>query len=448
MTRRPVSIGVVGAGPAGLAAASRLTEAGASVEVYDARPAPGGRMRTSELDGASLDPAVQLLGSYYTETWRLAEWAGAARLRVRAPGRDALWRNGQAHPVSYGSVLSMAASRALSTGLKVRLGTRYLAFLTRHAAALDPNDPARAAEAGLDDESIAEWGRREMGEEFVELLAYPQLAAYYGMVPEETSAGYYHALARAGLAVSVYAVRGGMSELIRALVRTLEARGTRIRSDLEVTAVREHADGVVAEWEGGSAQHAAIVVATPADAARSLTELDERADHWLSAVRSTPAASLGIVLDGPSPADFFGLSFPRRRGPGERVAAICLQGRKNAELDGPGRSGLVVLPAPAEAARATTADPRTTLERLLPAVREALPDAGAVLRARVYRHPGGSTIFYPGYLAHLRRFDPDWFPDRIALAGDYLIAPTVEGAVRSGLRAADRVLEQLSLEEA
>src|SRR5699024_8694028 len=137
---------------------------------------------------------------------------------------------------------------------------------------------------------------------------------------------------------------------------------------------------------------------------------------------------------------FFGLSFPRHEGPGERVAAICLQGRKNAELNAPSRSGIVVLPTPDEAASATTADPRTTLERLLPAVRNSLPDAGAVLRARVFRHPGGSTIFYPGYLGHLQRFDPGWLPDRIALAGDYLTAPTVEGAVRSGFRAADSVL--------
>src|SRR5699024_4258353 len=119
MTRQAVSVGVVGAGPAGLAAASRLAAAGVTVNVYDAQPEPGGRMRTAELNGVRLDPAVQLLGSYYTETWRLAEWAGAASLRVRAPGRDALWRGGQAHPVSYGSVLSMAASKALSTGLKV-----------------------------------------------------------------------------------------------------------------------------------------------------------------------------------------------------------------------------------------------------------------------------------------------------------------------------------------
>lgn len=442
----PSSVGVVGAGPAGLAAALTLAFEGVSVDLYDARPEPGGRMRTQTLEGVRLDVGVQLLGSYYSETFALAARAGADRLLVRAPGRDALWREGTAHGVAYGSVPSMAASRALPAGLKLKLGTRYLAFLTRHATALDPNDLTRAAAAGLDRESIAEWGRREMGGDFVELLAYPQLAAYYGMLPEETSAGFYHALARAGLAVSVYAVHGGMGELARALVRALEERGGRLRTGVEVQAVRSTGQGVDVEWDDGAARHDAVIVATPSDTARAILApggsggLDEPADAWLAAVQRAPAASLGLVIEGRIPAEYFGLSFPRDAAAGERVAALCVQGRKGAALDTESRSGLVVLPAPGEADRAVNAPPRETLERLLPAVRLALPTAAdRIIRARVYRHPGGSTIFYPGYLEHLRRFDPDTLPARIALAGDYLVAPTVEGAVRSGVRAARRV---------
>lgn len=443
MSHEPSSVGVVGAGPAGLAAALTLAFEGVPVHLYDVRPEPGGRMRTSTLEGVRLDVGVQLLGSYYTETFALAARAGVDGLLVRAPGRDALWREGTAHGVAYGSVPSMAASRALPAALKLKLGTRYLAFLTRHATALDPNDLTSAAAAGLDRESIAEWGRREMGGDFVELLVYPQLAAYYGMLPEETSAGFYHALARAGLAVSVYAVHGGMGELARALAQALEGRGGRIRTGIEVRAVRPVSQGVDVEWDDGAARHAAVIVATPSDTARAILApggLDERADSWLAAVRRAPAASLGLVVEGRIPAEFFGLSFPRDVTAGERVAALCVQGRKGAALDTESRSGLVILPAPGEADRAASAPPRETLERLLPAVRLALPTVvDRVIRARVYRHPSGSTIFYPGYLEHLRNFDPDTLPARIALAGDYLVAPTVEGAVRSGLHAARRV---------
>src|SRR5690606_26351613 len=200
-------VAVVGAGPAGLAAGWALAAAGARVTLYERRRTPGGAVRTDELDGARVDPGVQLLGSYYRETFRLAAEVGASGLLVRSPGRDALWRGGRAHGLTYGSVASMAASGALPTGLKLRLAARYLPFLTRQSA-LDVNDPARTA-VGLDDrESIAEWGRRALGDDFVELLAYSTLATYYTALPEETSAPFYHALARAGIDLTVPAVRG------------------------------------------------------------------------------------------------------------------------------------------------------------------------------------------------------------------------------------------------
>ena len=120
---------------------------------------------------------------------------------------------------------------------------------------------------------------------------------------------------------------------------------------------------------------------------------------------------------------------------GRRALRAGTQGRRARHES---RSGLVILPAPGEADRAASAPPRETLERLLPAVRLALPTVvDRVIRARVHRHPSGSTIFYPGYLEHLRNFDPDTLPARIALAGDYLVAPTVEAPSEAGARSAE-----------
>ena len=116
-------VAVVGAGPAGLAAGWALAAGGARVTLYERRGAPGGTLRTDELDGARVDAGVQLLGSYYRETFRIAAEAGASGLLVRSPGRDALWRGGRAHGLTYGSVTSMAASGALPAGLKLRLAT-------------------------------------------------------------------------------------------------------------------------------------------------------------------------------------------------------------------------------------------------------------------------------------------------------------------------------------
>ena len=117
-------IGVVGAGPAGLAAAWRLSETGHRVTVYEARGEPGGRLRTEEVGGAAADVAVQLLSDGYDALLGMARSLGAEDLLVRVPGRDALWRGGRAHGLRYGSIAGMAASGALPTSLKLRMGLR------------------------------------------------------------------------------------------------------------------------------------------------------------------------------------------------------------------------------------------------------------------------------------------------------------------------------------
>ncbi len=207
------STAVVGAGPAGLSAAWRLRKAGWPVTVYEAAPGPGGRVRTDELEGVRLDPGPQFVGGHYTRTLALLEELGRSGEVLPARGRDALLRGGRIHGITYGSPTSMATSGALPVSLKLRLLSRYLPFLVKERSGLDAADPSRGNGPALDVESIAAWGRREMGSEFVELLVYPLLASYSNMTPEDTSAGYYHALASVGLDVRVMGLRGGIGTL-------------------------------------------------------------------------------------------------------------------------------------------------------------------------------------------------------------------------------------------
>lgn len=431
-------VAVIGAGPAGLAAAWELAGAGARVTLYERESTPGGLLRTDELAGAPVDVAVQLLGSYYRETMRLAREVGGAHLLVRAPGRDALWRGGRAHGISYGSVASMATSGALPTGLKLRLASRYILFLRQHAGILDPADPVRAV--SLDGESIAAWGTRELGTDFVELLAYPQLASYYGGEPEGISAGFYHSLARAGLDLQVFAVRGGMRALVEATIKRLAERGVRLELGVEISSIDSTA-GVELEWAGGGARHDAAVLAVPAPVALALGGIPDPVRSWLGEVRYAAELALALTLESAPRVDYFGLSFPRIAPPGEHIAAICMQSGKAAGLTGGEREAMVVVPAPNLQTELLAADPRGALDMLFPSIERVYPRISErIVRAKVYRFPDGRAIFYPGYLTHLTRYDPAWLPPHLALAGDYLVSPTVEGAVLSGRRAAGRLL--------
>ncbi len=431
-----VTVAVIGGGPAGLVAAWRLAEAGRRVRLYEASSRMGGRLRSEEVAGRGADAVVQLLSADYTETRAVLEAMGLADRLVAAPGLDAMWRNGRAHPLRYGSIPSMLASGALPTSLKLRMGMRYVPFLERHAGALDLNDPGRAARAGLDGESIADWGREHVGEDFVEWLAYPLLAAYYGVTPEETGAGLFHGLARAGMGVEVHGVRGGVGALAAAMGRALEERGVELRPDSPVRALESSGSGVRVVAGGEAVEHAAVVVAVPPPAASRLLPGVE----LVGRIRARSTATLVLATRHRLETGWFGLSIPRRERLGGTLAAVCVQEEKGTGVVGEEGGALVLVPAPAVGERWASADAPDALREGVSALGEVFPGvADEVLEGRLVRLEESVWIPEPGHFERLAAFDPDTLPGWLALAGDYLVAPTVEGAVRSGLRAADRI---------
>ena len=436
-------IAVVGGGPAGVSAAWRLRALGAVPVVFESRDHVGGRTRTDAVDGFRVDAGAQLFAGHFHALFRLLGEAGAGDRAVRSPGRDALWTRGRAQEVVFGSPASMIGSGALPLGLKLRMGATYLPFLARHGRDLELHAPERAARAGLDAESVAAWGARELGSDFVELLAYPMLATLYGAVPEETSAGFYHLLSRQGVSVELFALRGGAQTFCDVLSAALVRGGGEVRLRHAVRSVTTvSGGGVEVGWEGGAERFDGAVVAAPAPVARSLVgEWMREAGAWLGGVAVRPTVTLGLLLDRPAGVRYFGLSFPR--GESRSVAAVCVEDNKGPGLVPTGKGLLVVFPSPEAGLRLADADARRVYDELMPDVARALPGvASAVTRAKVYRWPHAWTLVRPGDLARLGGAREGGIEGGgpVALAGDYLSLPTVEGAAVSGLRAAERVM--------
>ena len=431
-------VAVVGGGAAGLSAAHRLHESGAQVTVFEQAAAPGGRARSELLEACVVDAGAQLFGSGFHTFFGFAADVGARELVARSPGRDALWRNGRLHHITYGNVASMVTSSALPATLKLKLGTRYVPFLLRHAGELDPGDPLARGGDTFDSESVAEWGERELGRDFVELLAYPLLGAYYGSAPEDTGVALYHALARAGLDVEVFAVRGGTGALFQRAVEFLRERGVRVELGRAVQRVEGSPQGVTVD----GAPYDGAVLAMPPRSAQQIFAVDPVTSEWLTGVRYAPSAVLALVLRERIPATCFGASIPRT-GRGRDLVAICVEHNKLPGLVPDDRSLLICLGAPAANAD-LIAQPEAGVERMIDAVEALLPGTrNLIVRAKLYRHVDGYPLFYPGYLKHLRAFPLTAQTHRVLLAGDYLVSPTVEGAIRSGARSAAQLMDQL-----
>ena len=116
---------VIGAGYAGLAAAAELAAAGVAVDVFEASRTLGGRARVVEIEGLALDNGAHILVGAYTETLRLMKLVGApvdgllrlplhlefpGRFRVHAPHLPAplhlAWALVTAHGLSWSDKLA------------------------------------------------------------------------------------------------------------------------------------------------------------------------------------------------------------------------------------------------------------------------------------------------------------------------------------------------------
>ena len=82
---------IVGAGLAGLAAARVLSGAGREVVVLEAGDAPGGRVRTDEVDGMLLDRGFQLINPSYPQAGRTFDLRA---LQLRTFGAGAVIAHG------------------------------------------------------------------------------------------------------------------------------------------------------------------------------------------------------------------------------------------------------------------------------------------------------------------------------------------------------------------
>ena len=210
---------VIGGGPAGLIAASRMAAGGIETVLLEAGPHLGGRAASEKRGGFDLNqgPHALYIG-------------GPAGRELKAQGIELEWWN----PVApAASVFPCNGRLKRSPGGSVRLG-RWVAGLRR----LEPGDLA-----GI---STAQWLRESLGSETARASAAAFVRVSTFVADQENlSADVAATQLKIGAYPGVRYLRGGWQSLVDALTRKAEADGAALRTRAAVRAVERTAD----DWE-------------------------------------------------------------------------------------------------------------------------------------------------------------------------------------------------------
>jgi oxygen-dependent protoporphyrinogen oxidase len=439
---RALDVAVVGAGPAGLAAAHALAEAGCAVRVFEAADAVGGRMRTVRERGCLIDTGAEMFPARagYPATWRLISALGldadpAAVPKV--PDALAVWRDGRSHP-HVGRPLGLVTGAGLP--LRARLDLLRLQMRLARLGDLDPERPERTP---LGTATVAEL-MRPYHPALREYLVHPMVRGFFGWDPEYSAAAPFAAhLTSSGDSASWHTYRDGMDTLARALAARLD-----VVTGHAITRVTGEAGAVRLESPRGAVTARAAVLAVPAPvAARLHPDAPPAVREFLNACGYAPMLRVSLVLDAPcGPAGTrpgFATLIPAAEDP--LLGVITADHRKHRGRAPAGRGLVSLISAPRGTAELLDAPDEAVADRLVACAERFVPGLSErVAHVRVHRFRHGLPEATPRAL-RLRAAFAGRPATAVEYAGDWVsLRPCSEGAVASAATAAERVLAHLS----
>ncbi|MFM7051392.1 MAG: NAD(P)/FAD-dependent oxidoreductase [Planctomycetota bacterium] len=405
---------IVGGGIAGLAAARTLLDAGHAVTLLEASPRLGGRVASDRIDGFTVDRGFQIYLSAYPEGRRYLDLR-ALDLKAFMPGAM-VWNGARTGTVAHPLREPLAAVAGVLKGIvPPRDALRMVPFALRalRGPADQPGAPGetsleRLRQAGVSRATIDLFFRSFFGGVFFDRSL-------------ETDASRLDFLLRMFAEGFACVPSRGMGEIAAQMERSVsaatvrtEARVERLEGRTAVLASGERIDG-----DG-------VILATDADGLRAfLPELP--AIRWcgtLSAWFATPdrsALPAWLVLNGSGRGAF---------NHGAAMSAVAPS--YGAQGEGLFVANTAFLPADFNTSADVAEDMRRTLVQIL----GARATAGWRL-LRVQRIAHAIPRQWPSDLAVRAPLE---LGERVFVAGDHVEDASINGAMRSGRRAAERLM--------
>lgn len=417
-----VAVIIVGAGLSGLAAARHLRRSSVETIVLEASDAVGGRVRTDLIDGFRLDRGFQLYNPAYPEGRRVLDedeldlrpFIAGARVVLRPRGRRHVAR--VADPRREPSwVLSSLLARLGSPVSTTRFAAYAMTRALRSPAFLRGEPDVTSAEA---------LRRAGADQELMERLLRPFLSGVFLESDLTTSRRFLDLVLRSFVKGTPGVPALGMQRIPEQL-----ASGIDVRRESPVADVSSRS--VVLSGGGELTADAVIVATDPSSAARLVPRLRAPAPRSVTTWYYRPDGDPARLADGEAVLTLDGA----RRGPVINTVVLTHAAPEYAP------AGSALVSASALGVRDTSAHEA--------AVRDHLGWLYGVSTSRwdlIATYPIPYALPAMPVPLDLRR--PVRMPDGVYVAGDHRDTSSIQGALVSGRRAAEAVLEDLGIDDA